>query len=88
MGNGSPRFSGKLYRRVYLGVVGMIVGLTLTALVDQLPGVNWGLSWSVFFIGFVVSAFGIAAYPLCSGCCDWERDRRQHRQRNHGLNDG
>jgi len=74
MAKASQRFSGKLYRRVYLGVLGVIVGLTLMALVDQMPGVNWGLGWSTFFIGFVISAFGIAAFPLCSGCCQWEQE--------------
>lgn len=82
MARAAHRFWGKLYRRVYLGVLAAIVGLTLMALVDQFPGVNWGLGWSTFFIGFVVSAFGLAAYPLCSGCCDWERDRK------HRLKDG
>lgn len=82
MAKAPHRVSGKLYRRIYLVVLGAVIGLTLMALIDQMPGVNWGLGWSTFFIGFVISAFGLAAYPLCSGCCDWEKDH------NRRLKDG
>ncbi|MGF7153103.1 hypothetical protein [Novosphingobium gossypii] len=58
-----------LFAVVVLGVV----TLTLAALVEVLLGANWGLGLSVFLLGLVASVWGLFAYPMCGGCCGWDR---------------
>lgn len=60
----------------FIGVVTVFVLLTLSSLADNLLQAGWGLGWRMFFIGFIASAWGIAAYQLCSSCFGWSKRRR------------
>jgi hypothetical protein len=58
----------------FIGVELFFVLITLAALIDVLVAENWGLGWVTFLIGFVASAWGAVAYPVCGGCCGWDRE--------------
>lgn len=60
----------------YLLVLALLIGVSIAALLDALFDRGWGLGWTVFFVGFIVSAWATVAYPVCGSCCGW--DRTQH----------
>lgn len=62
------------FKFAFLAVEAFFILVTLAALADVLLGENWGLGWTVFFLGFIASAWGAVAYPVCGGCCGWDRD--------------
>ncbi|MFC0683637.1 hypothetical protein [Novosphingobium clariflavum] len=45
--------------------IGFVV-LTLAALINMMLPVGWGLSWSMFFVGVIGSAWGAVIYQLLS----------------------
>ncbi|MEE4450067.1 hypothetical protein [Novosphingobium resinovorum] len=75
MDKGVPFRPLKPFKLVFIAVELFFIGITLAALADALSSRNWGLGWSVFFIGFIASAWGAMAYPVCGGCCGWDRER-------------
>lgn len=64
----------KPFKIVFIVVELFFIGVTLAALADITLDENWGLGWSVFFLGFIASAWGATAYPVFCGCCGWNRD--------------
>lgn len=65
----------KPFKIVFIGVELFFILITLAALADVVLAENWGLGWSVFFLGFIASAWGAVAYPVCGGCCGWGGDK-------------
>ncbi len=63
----------KPFKVAFIGVELFFILITLAALADAALGLDQGLGWSVFFIGFIASAWGAVAYPVCSECCGWDR---------------
>lgn len=45
--------------------VGFVV-LTMAVLANKILQVDWGLSWSLFFVGVIGSAWGAVIYQLLS----------------------
>jgi len=62
------------FKLAFIGAELFFILITLAALADILLDENWGLGWTVFFVGFIASAWGAVAYPVCGGCCGWDRD--------------
>ncbi|MYL98202.1 hypothetical protein GR702_10525 [Novosphingobium sp. FGD1] len=61
------------FKFAFIGVEALFVLVTLVALADILVAENYGLGWTTFFLGFIASAWGAVAYPVCGGCCGWDR---------------
>jgi hypothetical protein len=76
MEKGIPVHAVKPFKLVYIGMETLFIAITVIALIDALFAHHWGLGWSVFFVGFIASAWGAAAYPVCGGCYGW--DRKSH----------
>ncbi|WP_404480790.1 hypothetical protein [Novosphingobium sp. BL-52-GroH] len=74
MGKGHPVHAVKPFKFAFIGVELLFILVTLAALADVLLAENWGLGWTTFFVGFIASAWGAAAYPVCGGCCGWDRE--------------
>lgn len=72
MDKGAPIHAVKPFKIVFIAVELFFILITLAALADVTLGRNWGLGWSVFFLGFIASAWGAVAYPVCGGCCGWD----------------
>ncbi|KQM19311.1 hypothetical protein ASE49_03425 [Novosphingobium sp. Leaf2] len=72
MDRGMPHRGVKPFQIVFLLVEATFIVLTVAALLDALMGRNWGLGWTVFFIGFIASAWGAVSYPVCCGCYGWD----------------
>lgn len=75
MDKGIPVHAVRPFKIAYIGVEALFILITLAALADAALGRNWGLGWTVFFVGFIASAWGAVAYPVCGGCCGWDRER-------------
>jgi hypothetical protein len=73
MGKRFPVDAIKPFKLAFLGVELFFILMTLAALVDVLVPENWGLGWATFFLGFIASAWGAVAYPMCGGCFGWDR---------------
>ncbi|HUD30650.1 MAG TPA: hypothetical protein VMQ93_17415 [Novosphingobium sp.] len=69
-----PLRTVKPFKLAFIGMEAFFILITLAALADVLLGENWGLGWTVFFLGFIASAWGAVAYPVCGGCCGWDKD--------------
>lgn len=76
MDKGIPVHAVKAFRFAFIGMELVFILITLAALADAILARNWGLGWSVFFVGFIASAWGLVAYPVCGGCCGWDRAER------------
>lgn len=63
------------FKFAFICVEMFFILVTLAALADVLLAENWGLGWTAFFLGFIASAWGAVAYPVCGGCC-WDRKPR------------
>ncbi|EJL32154.1 hypothetical protein [Novosphingobium sp. AP12] len=74
MGNGLSARAMRPFKFAYIGVEAFFILITLAALADVLLAENWGLGWTAFFLGFIASAWGAVAYPVCGGCCGWDTD--------------
>lgn len=73
----SPRPFGaaKLCRLAFIATELVFIAITLAALSDLLFDTRFGFGWRAFFVGFIVSAWGAVAIPLCGQCCGWEKEQ-------------
>ncbi|MFC0204846.1 hypothetical protein [Novosphingobium soli] len=74
MAKGIPAHAVRPFKVAFVGVESLFVLVTLAALAEILLAENWGLGWTAFFLGFIASAWGAVAYPVCGSCCGWDGD--------------
>lgn len=73
MGQRFPVDAIKPLKFAFIGAETVFVLVTVAALLDALLPANWGLGWATFFLGFIASAWGAAAYPMFGSCFGWDR---------------
>lgn len=61
------------FKMLFLGAVLVCICLTLASLAEVVLDADWGLGITVFLLGIVASVWALFLYPVCGGCCGWDR---------------